>query len=340
MTVMTFGACCSPAIAQFVKSSNADIFADRFPRAVECIKANHYVDDLLDSFDTEDETIKIANQVIQIHQNAGFVIRNWLSNSRKVMSSLNKTRSDPLFEIEPHTELPTEKVLGMWWRVNSDTFTYSLRYSKGNEAVLKGVAVPTKRELLRVIMSVFDPLGLLSHFLVFPRILMQEVWRTKISWDEEITNDVFQEWLQWVRALPLIESISIPRCFSYATISDVQLHAFSDASEDAYASLVYLRFSSPVGTTCSLVCAKCKVAPTKPQTIPRLELQTATMSTRLAAAATEHISFCVSKRFFWSDSRTVLCWIRSDARKYKPYVSSIISEILDHTKEEEWRYVP
>ena len=91
MKVMTFGATCSPCSAQYVKDLNAHEFTDKLPRAVYAIKENHYVDDLLDSVDTEEETIKLALDIKFIHEQAGFEMRNWISNSSKVMKALGET---------------------------------------------------------------------------------------------------------------------------------------------------------------------------------------------------------------------------------------------------------
>lgn len=66
MQLMTFGAMCSPASAQFVKNVHAKKFVDQHPRAVESIINHHYVDDLLDSVDTITEAVKLANEIITI----------------------------------------------------------------------------------------------------------------------------------------------------------------------------------------------------------------------------------------------------------------------------------
>ncbi|XP_050077439.1 uncharacterized protein LOC126564435 [Anopheles maculipalpis] len=55
VTVMTFGAACSPSSAQFVKNLNAERFEKEFPCAAKCIKDEHYVDDMLVSVETEVE---------------------------------------------------------------------------------------------------------------------------------------------------------------------------------------------------------------------------------------------------------------------------------------------
>ncbi|XP_070136094.1 uncharacterized protein [Drosophila bipectinata] len=75
MQVMTFGASCSPSCAQYVKNRNAESFKKEYPRAVKCILENHYVDDMLDSVDTEEEAISLARQVHYIHLQGGFLIQ-------------------------------------------------------------------------------------------------------------------------------------------------------------------------------------------------------------------------------------------------------------------------
>lgn len=68
LQVMSFGATCSPTLAQFVKNFNADRFEDIYPEAAHAIKYMHYVDDYLDSRDSKEELINLAMQVKQIHQ--------------------------------------------------------------------------------------------------------------------------------------------------------------------------------------------------------------------------------------------------------------------------------
>jgi len=62
--------------------------------------------------------------------------------------------------------------------------------------------------------------------------------------------------------------------------------------------------------------AETRVAPLKPMSIPRLELQAAVMGSRLATTIKKEPSIEIYQTFFWTDSQTVLCWIRSDARMY------------------------
>lgn len=86
MKVMTFGAACSPSLAQYVKNRNARRFSEQYPRAVNAIIDRHYVDDYLDSFDCETEAAEVVKQVVHIHVSADFNLRELISNYNSILS--------------------------------------------------------------------------------------------------------------------------------------------------------------------------------------------------------------------------------------------------------------
>ncbi|XP_055621991.1 uncharacterized protein LOC129765604 [Toxorhynchites rutilus septentrionalis] len=121
----------------------------------------------------------------------------------------------------------------------------------------------------------------------------------------------------------------------------LQLHVFVDASEAAYAAVAYFRIVDTNGTSkCALVTAKTKVAPLKHLSIPRMELQAAVLGPRLMRFILESHTVTITERYMWSDSTTVLAWLRADPRKYKQYVACRIGEILEQTDVNEWWWVP
>ncbi|XP_055633361.1 uncharacterized protein LOC129773742 [Toxorhynchites rutilus septentrionalis] len=117
------------------------------------------------------------------------------------------------------------------------------------------------------------------------------------------------------------------------------MHTFVDAGENGMAAVVYLRFEEDGLVECALVGAKTRVTPLRYLSIPRSELQAAVIGTRLANTVTKSFSLRISQRYFWCDSRNVLCWLRSDHRRYSQYVAARVREVLDTTEIDEWHWI-
>ncbi|XP_062702256.1 uncharacterized protein LOC134285477 [Aedes albopictus] len=345
MNVATFGSTCSPASAQYVKNRNAEEFINNYPRAVEGILKNHYVDDYLDSFENEEEAERVAQEIRLIHQEGGFQLRNWLSNSVEVLRGLNEENPEESKSLcLPATEYG-DRVLGMLWQTAEDNLCFSIKMKEEIQKVIDSRERPTKRQVLKCLMGIFDPLGLLAVYLVHGKILLQDVWRTGLQWDERLPEEIFDRWIRWTDLFCKIEDLRIPRCYfknaTVQTYEQLQLHVFVDASEAAFSAVAYFRVMNTNGEAeCSIVAAKTKVAPLKPLSIPRLELQAAVLGSRLMAFVQEIHSVEVKKRFLWSDSATVLAWLRADHRRYKQYVACRIGELLSTTDVAEWQWIP
>lgn len=71
----------------------------------------------------------------------------------------------------------------------------------------------TKRWLVKLLMSLYDPLGLLSHYLILLRILRQDVWMSNIGWNETQPSHLKGNWLSWLELLLRIEKLNIPRWY-------------------------------------------------------------------------------------------------------------------------------
>ncbi|XP_058827757.1 uncharacterized protein LOC131687678 [Topomyia yanbarensis] len=211
--VMTFGACCSPSTAQNVKNYNAKRFEQEHPEAVHAIVKQHYVDDMLLSVESEEEAIQVVREVQTVHRSAGFEMRNWISNSPRVVAAMSETGSDEK-SLSIGDKHVSERVLGMWWNTSTDCFTYKMspRYE---QLLISGQRRPTKREALPAVIGV-----------------------------------------------------------------------------------------------------------------------------RLAGTIAKSLSVKINQRFFWTDSRDILCWLNSDHRRYSQFVAFRVSEILETTNVNEWQWVP
>ena len=74
------------------------------------------------------------------------------------------------------------------------------------------------------------------------KILLQRVWELRMDWDEFVPTEIQSIWMQWKSELHSLYGKSIS-CYYFpkeSHIKSVQLHSFSDASENAYSGVVYL----------------------------------------------------------------------------------------------------
>ncbi|XP_055590040.1 uncharacterized protein LOC129752222 [Uranotaenia lowii] len=344
MDVVVFGASCSPCTSQYVKNLNAREHAVQYPEAAKAIIEKHFVDDYFDSVDTECEAVQRAKDVKAVHAAGGFELRNWMSNSPEVLKELGSTSMESARFVEVNKTDNVERVLGISWNAVKDTFVFSTDMRADLHPFIKEGAWPTKRIALRCIMSMFDPKQFLAPILIHGRIIMQDVWRSGIEWDDKLREEQYHQWLRWTNLFPLIDTVEIPRCylgrFDSTSYESVQLHVFSDAGEDAYGTVAYFRFVKDELIHCAFIEAKAKVAPLQHMSIPRKELQAATLGARLAKGIRESHSFPITKTVMWTDSKAVYSWIRSERKKFKEFVAHRVGQILSLTNPEDWRWVP
>ena len=119
----------------------------------------------------------------------------------------------------------------------------------------------------------------------------------------------------------------------------MELHVVCDASLDATAAVASIKTTRNQETATRFLMGKTRVAPLRQTTIPRLELQAALYAARLKKTIEDEMDFKFDKIFLWSDSTTVLSWIKNFKLKYKMYIGNRIAEIRDLTNTNQWNYV-
>lgn len=340
MNVMIFGAVCSPSMAQFVKNENSRMLDD--PEIEFAMTKLHYVDDYLDGSKDEELAINKIQKIISVHKSSGFEMVNWMCNSQKVLNALpvevlsNQNKNLNLENGE------SERVLGLNWNSQKDCFVFSTNFEKLDSAIVDGTKVPTKRQVLQVAMSIFDPLQFLAPLMIKVKMLLQEIWRSGIVWDTEILEAQQVKWRLWLNELQHINEFEISRRYFVSMVDDgnTQLHIFGDASEKGFAAAAYIRHESEQHIQLSFVSGKAKVAPLKHMTVPRLELQAAVLASRLATSILTDLSLKIHQVYFWTDSLVVLSWIKSSNKRFKMFVGNRVGEISEVTNPNDWYWVP
>ena len=203
---------------------------------------------------------------------------------------------------------------------------------------------PTKRNLLSLLSSLFDPLGLISGVVVSMKILFQDVCKDKLGWDEVFSNDMKRRLDKWIKDCVATREIYIDKCLYDARLgnaTECYLHGFADASKKAYCAVVYLVYRTENGEVCARVIAsKTRVAPLKELSIPRLELMSATILAQLVSTIRAALSsqLKLDGVRYWLDSKTAFCWIRNKG-EWKQFVRHRVDEILRLTNKNERAHV-
>ena len=335
MTRVTFGVTSSPFLATQVLRQVAKDHGKQYPRAAKII-SNFYVDDCLTGAATSEEAREIQEELIALLQCACMWLRKWRSSDTSVVDNVpSNMREDEGHQIiAPPAEC--HKALGLHWDTKKDTLHVST-------PILAAGDKPTKRKIASDVAKTFDLLGWFAPCTIVVKVLLQDLWRLKLAWDDSVPDCIAQTWKKWREELPLITSHPIPRYHLVRgkEIRSLQLHGFSDASDSAYAGVVYLRaVYSDTTVSTSLLLAKTKVTSICGSTTPRNELNGAQLLSKILLTTANVLSIPLTDVYAWSDSTIVLCWLLTSPTRLKSYVCNRVIDTVSRIPSTHWRYVP
>ena len=338
LTVHLFGASSSPAIANFALkkcASGCDAMVS------DAINESFYVDDLLVSYDNEEEAIENVNKVRSALKSASFNLTSFSSNSEYVLKSMTNDYKENDNTTVNMPELKTTGALGMKWNTIDDTIGYEVKLPDQPN---------TKRGVLSTIFSIYDPLFLATPAVIRAKRIFQITCSEKLEWDEPLSCDLMKAWKQWKEEAAYLCSYKIPRCYKPVNcdeypITDVQLHVFTDGSEVAYGAVAYLLYedeSNNIST--SIVMSKSRLTPVDKKslkTVPRIELNAAKLGVILYEKIMNEMNDTqIQKVFFWTDSKTTLQYILNESRQLQRFVANRVAYITSKTDVNSWRHVP
>ena len=270
LQTVTYGLVSSSFLATrcLVEISNQNCVS--YPEACKSIKCDFYVDDLLTGCDDIDQLKKLYQDISFLLSQYGFSLHKCHSNIADLFENSN---SYVKLDKDEHI-----KTLGLSWDPHSDNFVYQMILNDKD-------IVYTKRSIISIISSLFDPLGLLTPIIVTFKVFIQELWCSNLQWDQALPSSLSDKWNLLYSQLKLAISFKIPR---FVKISDsvvsVQLHGFCDASITAYGACLFIRSTNANGDVAvHLLCSKSRVAPIKQISIPKLELNAALLLSRLVS---------------------------------------------------------
>lgn len=331
---LTFGTACAPYLAVKSLQKLADLEGERYPLAAKITKLDYYMDDLITGAETESEALKIHDEMNELMKLGGFTLQKWNSNCEKIIEKI-RGKNEKCNQSEPIKLNKTIKVLGVSWCRETDNFVYTVELPEPREPI-------TKRQVLADVAKLYDPEGWIAPVVVNAKKFIQTLWKTGLSWDHCLPEDILSEWLTYRRNLVDLKQIKIPRWVNITRGSQTQLHVFSDASKSAFAAAVYIRVIDESNEVhVHLVTAKTKVSPIEKEvSIPRLELCGAALAAKLIWEVSQVMEIPKEHLFGWTDSMIVLAWLKGGASRWTTFVSNRVSTILNIMDVEQWNHVP
>ena len=216
------------------------------------------------------------------------------------------------------------KILGLQWDKFEDNFVFDF-----TEIREKFDVIPTKRNVIKAIASIYDPLGLLNPIVVQMKTFFQRLYSAKYGWDDLITNDYLEEWNELVKFLSAIEFIRVPRLYCCYHTNDptvtIELHGFCDASIKACGCCVYLRFAHRSKfVKVVLVTSKSRIAPLHKQSIPKLELLSCLLLTHLINTLKKQfkIFYDILNFYLWTDSSVAHSCIVNTSKVFPVFIKT------------------
>lgn len=337
--VLPFGTTCSPCCATFALQKHVHDHSNEEDDVRNSVDRCFYVDNCLQSLPSKAEAKELLDKLRVLLASGGFEIRQWASNAPEIISHLpQEARSDnaELWLTQNSADIQ-ESTLGLRWHCPTDTIGYKHR--------LDDYGPTTMRTVYRTLAKQYDPLGLILPYTTRAKVIVQRLWDKQREWDDPLLpEELLQAWNAWVSELPELSRITLPRCYVPTTMDQPEVtrevHVFCDASDRAYGSVAYLRSEDAYGGVhLAFLLARSRVAPKRQQSMPRLELCAAVTGAQLAKLIVSELTLPIKSTILWSDSTTVLTWLRSDSCRFKVFVGTRIAEIQELTDQQSWRYV-
>ena len=330
LTTVTYGTASAPFLATKTLKQLSDDGKHTHPIASPIIASDFYVDDLLTGAQTVDDAITLKEEIVALLSSGGFELRKFASNSKEFLNCIADEHKSSSISI-PTDHSSSVKVLGIHWHPENDCFKYKVQLEQGS--------ILTKRQFLSEASKIFDPFGWLSPIIISIKNLFQGLWLLNLSWDDKLPQNITTQWNNIKNNLKCVERIEIPRRIFSEGIQ-IEFHGFCDASEVAYAAVIYCRDVNSNGNIQTrIITAKTKVAPVKRLSVPKLELCGALLLSRLFHQTLKSLNMANHKIFAWTDSTIVLAWLSDHPIKWQNYVANRTSEILNTITRSCWHHV-
>ena len=325
---LPFGLSCSPFILAAtlrLHLKENEITEDVFQSFI----ASVYVDDWLKSEASLEKLKKAKHHFTELFKKCGMLFRDWNSNDSDTREEFAKQ--------ENRKSVVEEVALGMFWDTNRDILRVNSDRLK--EKIKKPIR--TKRDLWKIIPSIYDPIGFLSPYVVLGKAIVAKACRLIKSWDARLPDYFRDLLLRWASEFDQIECMVWDRFAGIENPKRTQLYGCCDASNFALGACIYLVSTAQNGEiTIKLILSKTRNAAQDEHSIPRLELASAVVLTNMMQHARKiYPEISDQDITLFTDSANVLFWLYSGHLSWKPFVAHQLKKIRKSTDVNCWRHI-
>ena len=391
--VHIFGASSSPPVANFTLKYHAHRIREKYGEAIFWqIMNSFYVDDFIASFEDVETARAVRMGVTKALAEGGFELCKFSSShpevlnnqdepaqsvaplqdpetfemTQKIALEASESPGDPeigeLFdsldegsldnlakELIQMGQTSSSKILGLGW--DKETDMYYVRVPDNYEQ-----KTDTRRKMLKLVASIYDPVGLAAPYILKGRIIMQRTCELELGWDQKLPVDIQNDFDSWKSNMAELNNIRVPRWISTEFYKNARtdLIGFCDASFEGYGVAFYARkyFHENDEGYATLIRAKARVVPKSMHknkienqenhndSIPRLELNAARLAAKMMREICKESGIKFDKKIILTDSATILTWINDPDKKYKTFEAFRLNTIRELTDPDQWRHCP
>ena len=356
-TRVPFGVTSSPFLLNATVQHHLTKYATVLPATVREMSRSMYVDDVAFGADSDDLAYELYVNSKTILKEGGFNLRKFLTNSTDLRRKIEEDEKLLHMNMKPdsegddsyaqhtlglsqHLDPGETKVLGVKWEPVQDSLMLDFK-DLAAEALN---TEPTKRSVVRIASRLYDPIGLAAPVTIRLKILFQEMCQAKFDWDDPLPHHLRSKWQAQVASLQQASRINVPRYYFFSSPLPLSfsLQGFCDASKVAYAAVVYLLVDAARARYTRFVACKTRVAPVSGLTIPRLELLSALLLSKLMASVSQALTprLSLEQPSYYMDSEVALFWIKGRKREWRPFVQNRVDQIRSMTSVDQWHHCP
>ena len=347
---MTFGDVPAAVILELVKSLAAQKYKQIDLVAAKRIENDSYVDDNLTGGDVQEVERMMGNctkvdgkflydgTISQILEKVGLRAKVFVKSGENNREFIDKLGG---------------QVLGHVWEPQKDEIIFRLKVNlyerKGgvrmgpdltkDDLGMLETFMFTKRKILSVLNSFYDPMGLVCCYLIKFKIKMRDVTRyEKLEWDTLLSEKWQKLWRAQVKEVVLSEPVIFPRGVRpIGSMGRPEMIGYWDGSDEAYAAVIYIRWLIPKNAagerwSAQLLTAKARVAPAGGITAPRSELNGFVVLGRLMNIAIKSLNEKPARITLIGDSECTISAYESHTASLAPYFSNRVIEVEDKVK--------